>query len=81
MKRAVMNDLNSGFYPKITRRSTYSCKKNGENYNYGHYRQEIRQDCLERCVYCDILENECGGEELNGIGPFSSAKTFFSPTQ
>jgi hypothetical protein len=52
------------FYPEKKRRIAYSKTKKGKYYsNYGFYRQEIRQDCLFRCVYCDIHEFENGGDE------------------
>ena len=64
------------FYPIVTRRDNYSKKDNGENYHYQHYRQEIRDDCLRRCVYCDIQETECGGEELMELEHFRPQKYF-----
>ena len=52
------------FFPKLNRRDNYKTKQNGEYYaSYSEYRQEIREDCLGRCVYCDIHENENGGKE------------------
>ena len=51
------------FFPKIERRSNYSTKSNGEYYrDYKHYHVEIAEDCNNRCVYCDIKENEIGFE-------------------
>jgi len=64
------------FYPVVTRRDNYSKKENGEYYHYQHYRQEIRDDCLKRCVYCDIQEAECGGEELMELEHFRPQKYF-----
>lgn len=64
------------FFPVVTRRDNYSKKENGEYYHYQHYRQEIRDDCLKRCVYCDIQEAECGGEELMELEHFRPQKYF-----
>lgn len=51
------------FFPELKRRTDYSRKINGDYYVYSRYRQEIREDCLGRCVYCDSHENEAGGSE------------------
>ncbi len=54
------NDL---FFPRLTRRDSYSTKTNGKYYKtYTFYRNEIAQDCKNRCIYCDIKENEIGFE-------------------
>ena len=51
------------FFPKLRRRKQYQTNKYGEYYaSYREYRQEIRQDCLGRCVYCDCHENELSGQ-------------------
>ena len=56
-----MNDM---FYPEKKRRTAYSKTKKGKYYaNYSYYRNEIREDSLFRCVYCDIHELENGGDE------------------
>lgn len=61
------------FFPLLKRREQYSVKRNGEYYaDYGYYKEEIRVDCLGRCVYCDTHENE-----LNG--PSSMALDHFRP--
>ncbi|MEW6499702.1 MAG: HNH endonuclease [Cyanobacteriota bacterium] len=39
--------------PRLRRRKIYTDK----------FREEIRQDCQRRCVYCDIHEMEAGGKE------------------
>ena len=52
------------FFPNLRRREQYRTNSNGEYYaNYQEYKQEIRKDCLGRCVYCDLHENELGGNE------------------
>ncbi|MFH1908914.1 MAG: hypothetical protein ABIL11_16295 [Chloroflexota bacterium] len=71
-----MKKNNQLFYPVLQRRDEYSLKKNGEFYQYQHYRQEIREDCQKRCVYCDIQESECGGEELMVLEHFRPQKHF-----
>lgn len=71
-----MNASKFVFYPIITRRGNYSIKSNGENYHYQHYRQEIRDDCLRRCVYCDVQEAECGGDEIMELEHFRPQKHF-----
>ncbi len=46
------------YFPPLKRRAKYSAYR-----HYKDYRQEIRADCLGRCVYCDAHENEIGGVE------------------
>lgn len=63
-----MSDL---FYPDKKRRSVYSKTIKGTYYtSYNHYRQEIREDSLFRCVYCDIHEAENGGDEHMNLDHF-----------
>lgn len=51
------------FYPILTRRPVYSKKNDGNYYaDYRHYFTEIKEDCQERCVYCDALLSEHGNE-------------------
>ncbi len=50
------------FYPDLLRRDTYSTKTSGEFYSYSSYRDNIHEDCQNRCVYCDITIDEHGGE-------------------
>lgn len=51
------------FYPILTRRSNYSKKADDTYYaDYRHYFTEIKEDCQERCVYCDALLSEHGNE-------------------
>lgn len=49
--------------PRVRRRPCYSKQKR-------HHRQEIRADSEYRCVYCDRLEREAGGEESMVIDHF-----------
>jgi len=56
------NDL---YFPKLKRRSNYSSFR-----KYNEYRQEIREDCCGRCVYCDAHENEIGGVESMTLDHF-----------
>ena len=59
------------FFPKLRRRKQYCTNRNGEYYtNYREYKQEIRRDCLGRCVYCDLHENELGGQTVMEIDHF-----------
>ena len=61
------------FFPLLKRREQYSVKRDGKYYaDYSRYKEEIRVDCLGRCVYCDTHENE-----LNG--PSSMALDHFRP--
>lgn len=54
------------YFPKIARRPAYKTKKNGEKYTtYSAYYDEIAEDCQHRCVYCDVLVAEVGGESMN----------------
>ena len=58
-------------FPPIARRQNYIKTRRGSYYaNYQKYRQEIREDCLGRCVYCDSHENETGGQELMQLDHF-----------
>ncbi|MEM7128221.1 MAG: hypothetical protein AAF702_17955 [Chloroflexota bacterium] len=59
------------FFPKLIRRKKYKLTRKNTYYaNYSKYRQEIREDCLGRCVYCDCHENELGGSESMAIDHF-----------
>jgi len=62
------------FFPVLIRRKEYSTKLDGSYYEYSHYKQEIRQDSLERCVYCDSHENEIGGQETMELDHFRPRK-------
>jgi hypothetical protein len=62
------------FYPKLVRRAKYLTKNNGKFYVYARYRDEIGEDCLRRCVYCDAHEEDVGGDsvmELDHFRPIS----------
>lgn len=51
------------FYPQLARRDQYKTTQNGGYYaDYREYAAEITEDCKERCVYCDALLSEHGGE-------------------
>lgn len=52
-------------FPILKRRNSYSNQS-----NYQGYRQEIREDCLFRCVYCDGHEMELGGERSMTLDHF-----------
>lgn len=58
------------FFPILRRRSSYPTRT-----KYSRYRQEIREDCQGRCVYCDVHENEIGGADDMTIDHFRP-KTF-----
>ena len=65
------------FFPKLRRREQYRTKSNGEYYAiHREYRQEIRQDCLGRCVYCDLHENEMRGQTGMDIDHFRPKAKF-----
>lgn len=62
---------NSLFFPKLTRRTQYRQTRKKVFYsNYNKYRQEIREDCLGRCVYCDCHENHIGGYQSMHLDHF-----------
>ncbi|MCE9685824.1 hypothetical protein LZP73_06280 [Shewanella sp. AS16] len=48
--------IESYYSNKGTFYSTYNCNSNYVN---------ISNDCQNRCVYCDVLVDECGGEPLS----------------
>jgi hypothetical protein len=55
------------FFPKLTRRKEEDYYSN-RNYFYADYREnytKIAEDCLNRCVYCDITILEYGGDEMH----------------
>ncbi len=62
-------------FPPIARRQNYLTTQRGTYYaDYQTYRQEIREDCLGRCVYCDSHENETGGQESMQLDHFRPKK-------
>jgi len=63
------------FFPRLSRRKQYTKTRNGRYYaDYTMYKQEIREDCLGRCVYCDSHENETGGAESMDLDHFRPKK-------
>ncbi len=66
--------VNALFFPMLKRRGQYSSRKNGDYHVYSRYKQEIREDCLGRCVYCDVHENENGGPETMNLDHFRPKK-------
>ena len=60
-------------FPRIYRRENYG---DGKNHNYTAFRQEIREDCQRRCVYCDAREEEIGGDAIFHIDHFRPQKYF-----
>ena len=65
------------FFSKLRRREQYRTKRDGKYYaNYQEYRQEIRQDCLGHCVYCDCHENELSGQIGMRIDHFRPKEKF-----
>lgn len=74
-----MNELNDDeiFLPNLHRRDVYKTTMDGNYYsNYGEYRQEIREDCWGRCIYCDLHENELGGVQHMEIDHFRPQSSF-----
>lgn len=53
------------YFPKLKRRPQYSYYR-----RFNQYRQEIREDCQGRCIFCDTHENEVGGEEYMTLDHF-----------
>lgn len=58
-------------FPRLQRREHYSSQT-----RYSGYRREIREDCQERCVYCDMHENTNGGLKGMQIDHFKPKKHF-----
>ena len=50
------------FYPPLKRNPPYQVKSNGDYYHYSYYKSVIELDCENRCVYCDTIISEAGGE-------------------
>ncbi|MCU6193892.1 hypothetical protein [Enterobacter sichuanensis] len=55
------------FYPKLVRKEPqHYHNKNGVFYaNYLENYNNVAEDCLHRCVYCDATEMECGGDNFS----------------
>lgn len=65
------------FFPILPSRSNYKSNRHGKYYShYDVYREAIRIDCLGRCVYCDIHENENGGKANMHLDHFRPKETF-----
>jgi uncharacterized protein (TIGR02646 family) len=65
------------FFPQLPARTNYKRKRNNKYYsNYSVYRGAIRIDCLGRCVYCDIHENENGGQANMHLDHFRPKEKF-----
>jgi uncharacterized protein (TIGR02646 family) len=65
------------FFPQLPFRTNYKRKRNNNYYsNYSVYREAIRIDCLGRCVYCDIHENENGGQANMHLDHFRPKEKF-----
>ncbi len=64
------------FLPDLNRRANYHKKINGEYYkDYLVYYDEISEDCIHRCIYCDIFIEEIGGEGMQ-LDHFRPQKKF-----
>jgi hypothetical protein len=59
------------FFPILPARSNYQ-KNRYDQYHadYTVYREAVRRDCLGRCIYCDIHENENGGKANMNLDHF-----------
>ncbi|WP_431260838.1 HNH endonuclease [Roseateles chitinivorans] len=65
-------------FPALARRLNYKTKSDGNHYaNYSVYYDEIAEDCQNRCVYCDAMLEEIGGEGMN-LDHFKPQKHFLS---
>lgn len=55
------------FFPKLSRRKEeeYYSNRGGFYANYRDNYGKIAEDCLHRCVYCDITVEEHGGDEMH----------------
>lgn len=60
-------------FPILQRRAQY---KRGKKYRYFAYREAIREDCQNRCVYCDSHEDEIGGDGMFHLDHFRPRKYF-----
>lgn len=58
-------------FPKLNRRANYSPHK-----KYRDFRNEIQEDCLWRCVYCDAHEDETGGVKNMTLDHFRPKKLY-----
>lgn len=64
-------DVENLFYPRLERRETYSGAEGVKSPKYSDYRQEIEEDCKNRCVYCDVAvqEHAYEGMQLDHFRP------------
>lgn len=69
MSVAVANSTAS-FFVQLTRLGGYPTKDDGSHFSYNRYRLHIAADCGQRCVYCDMHENEVGGPESMQLDHF-----------
>jgi len=64
------------YFPKISRRVNYKRARHGGYYSgYHEYFEEIAEDCQRRCVYCDVILEEIGGEGMH-LDHFRPQKSF-----
>ncbi|WP_345853460.1 hypothetical protein [Shewanella algae] len=59
-----------GLYFPLLKRKSIECyySNNGDfyrTYNCSSNYTNVANDCMNRCVYCDVLVDECGGEPLS----------------
>jgi len=63
-------------FPQLTRRPNYKKTRKGDYYaSYSEYYTEIAEDCQYRCVYCDVVAEEIGGEGMQ-LDHFKPQKHF-----
>lgn len=60
-------------FPQLKRRQSY---KNNAGHGYAVFKLEIREDCKNRCVYCDAHEDEIGGDGMFHLDHFRPQKYF-----
>ncbi|HGV9306640.1 TPA: hypothetical protein ACNOH7_002554 [Vibrio fluvialis] len=59
------------YFPALSRQSLSQYYKRGGKkefyaiYNCQHNYENIARDCKQRCVYCDVHVDECGGEKFS----------------
>jgi hypothetical protein len=64
----------SDFFPRLTRRATYT--GTAGVYGYRRYRAEVSEDCQYRCVYCDSHHSDIGGEPMMEMDHFRPESKF-----
>ena len=67
----MSGDTEELFYHRLERRETYSRAEGVKSPKYSDYRQEIEEDCKNRCVYCDVTvqEHAYEGMQLDHFRP------------